>query len=273
MSSPFYFRDHLHVSTKRLIAKELDNFESIKEAISRRKERISLLKSVGEIRNNQQLKLLKKCRKSERCNLAVCPVCMRRFRSMYLQQTKSLFSSEGDVHLATLIPPKKQYPLGQLMEFQPGNFIERIRKQFSRTDTPGVVVTGMIDIDLQVFPHTERQKPFWQPHLHILTNEEGKDAANQLRKTVYRPSELVRKPMLIKKATSFAGASTYTVKNIGKRRYNMRSERTRNTTTKDHLKREEYSELVCWWARYQPEELMLRIGVRRRAGGKLKSGG
>jgi hypothetical protein len=149
--------------------KALDGFETFSVAKDRRQALGEIL-ATGDSAACRLAQVMVGCRKGRRCRSAACPVCSRKFRIVWCGHlAEAIHTSYRDWASVSLVPPDLRFLRGQLHNFHPNQFKERLRKQLERgkLGISRARIIGGIDIALQVFDNPRRQ-PEWRPHAYLM---------------------------------------------------------------------------------------------------------
>jgi hypothetical protein len=110
----------------------LAGFETFSVAKERQQALWEIL-ATGDSAACSLVRLIVGCRKGRRCRSAACPVCSRRFRIVWCGRlAEAIHTSYRDWVSVSLVPPDLRFLLGQLRNFHPNQFKDRLRKQLER---------------------------------------------------------------------------------------------------------------------------------------------
>jgi hypothetical protein len=146
-------------------------FETEEDALKWRKVHRKKLEA-GNKRQRRAARTLTKCRKSHRCEIEACRVCMRDFRIWWAGEAIKIMLQRPDWTSCSIITEGLLVPYGQLTKFDLYAQIKRLRKRIGRSKLHSRIVLGGLDISLNL----ENNKIIgWQFHLYLVV--EGKDDA------------------------------------------------------------------------------------------------
>jgi hypothetical protein len=146
-----------------------EKFETLSEAKKRRADKIRLL-GRGEKPAQKLATKLDLCRKGQRCNSAVCDVCVGRERLYLYHETPPIFAAHPDWTRASIIPAGFLVPVGKLSTLDLKVITARINKRLERSSLRNRIVIAGIDISLNL---QDNEIVGWQLHLYALI--EGKN--------------------------------------------------------------------------------------------------
>jgi hypothetical protein len=176
----------------------LAGFETFSVAKERRQALCEIL-ATGDSAACSLGRVIVGCRKGRRCRSAACPVCSRKFRIVWCGRlAQAIHTSFSDWVSVSLVPPDLRFLRGQLHNFHPNQFKDRLRKQLERgkLGISRATIIGGIDIALQVFEDPRRQ-PEWRPHAYLLIKDTSSGVIRNALDRHYPKSDDTPRPLRI----------------------------------------------------------------------------
>jgi len=196
----------------------LAGFETFSVAKERRQALCEIL-ATGDSAACSLGRVIAGCRNGRRCRSAACPVCSRKFRTVWCGRlAEAIHTSDSDWVSVSLVPPDLRFLRGQLHNFHPNQFKDRLRKQFERgkLGISRATIIGGIDIALQVFEDPRRQ-PEWRPHAYMLIKNMSSDVIRNALDRHYPKSDDTPRPLRVTPIKQTPGdavrVATYSLKN------------------------------------------------------------
>jgi hypothetical protein len=175
--------------------KHLPGFESLKRAKKARNRLVMELKKGGP-KSNKIAAQLAKCHLIKRpCRLACCPVCVRRFRSLWTAMICDLIREKGgEWCVVSIVPPADIYTVGKLHKYRIRSAKERLRKRLKRSLVEDPIVIGGVDVALKVL---KSGRYVWHPHFYLVIQASDEEVRKTLGK-IYKSNSHTRYPVIVK---------------------------------------------------------------------------
>jgi hypothetical protein len=179
------------INAEEDVRKFLVGFESRDAAKSEKRIRMKALRRLKGEHAGRLRKTLRRCRKERRCLLAICPVCVRRYRIWYTARALRLFLQCGPLLFVTLVDPDDGFSPEKLPGFQPKVLIERVRHRLRRAGVDGVLLGGLDG-------EFDEDRGKYQPHLHLVCQAIHAAKLRDMGRQHYPSSEVVYRGCVIK---------------------------------------------------------------------------
>ncbi len=210
-----------HSRIVNMLRKEMPAFETLKQADTENRTRITILRRVGRKLDKPDCfalaDRLESCVNDYPCGSMACFRCSRQRRLRLVNKWLSFFQTHPDYVMVTLVFYDEMFPNRHLLDWDLNRLKQRLRKQLERIDFEGPIVGGF-EMDY----HRHTQKPSeseWMPHFHLLIpNDPAK--LKQLRQYMLRAKNLHKRkgkknrPMRVDRIVDVVHALTYCFKGI-----------------------------------------------------------
>lgn len=203
---------------------------------------------------------LNNCRRHDRCGTEACRVCLRGFRINWLGEAIKIVARRPCWTRCSIIAKSLLIPYGQLVQFDLGAAVKRIRKRLERSAIHGRIVLGGLDVSLNVESNVIIG---WQMHLYLLIEGRNNVALRRAIKKAFPPEPSALHPYDFAEVTDPLGAVTYAYKAVFKRRSGYNTSQGKHRTKDQPLKGPDVRELLSFLVNHDVGSRLILCGVRR----------
>jgi len=212
--------------------------------------------------------ILKSCRKHQRCQSAMCPVCVRALRRSFITMTLARIKrarQEGQVPRDQIVAfsavlAEEQHPIGKLHLADLRRINERLQRRHSRAKLPLVFAGADISYNEHSAGHWA---PYWQMQVYgVVVGLPRKEVKERLGRN-YPPADGVPRPLRVRECTDLPAALSYIIKPMFVRRVSYVDSTGRLNTRKVGLKPSQMQELAIWLGQYPMNFRYVLTGCRR----------
>jgi hypothetical protein len=254
-------------SNTRAIKKLLPDFETPTVALERREKIIQALEGGNSDAKRLATKLVE-CVATARCNLPICPVCVRLLRRSFVlgalactdELQSAINRAELPVTAFSAVLTAETYPVGELYEIDIPLINKRIQRQHQRAKFP--LVFAGLDISLNEDGQA-KTPPFWQAQIYGVVVGLPVDAVKTELQRLYPRGPSTPRPLRVRECSDLPEAISYAVKPTLVRRISYIDDTGRLNTRKLSLKPRQLRELALRLCQYELPVRYMLTGCRR----------
>jgi hypothetical protein len=198
------------------------------------------------------------CSRSAPCLRPCCPECTGRMRIWFYAEVARVLQIEQDtaqsrLNIITLVHEDWILKRQQIINLNPKVLIDRVRHQFLRAGGSGAIVIG------SVHGEYDKQRQYWQPHLHLVARDLDVRTIYLLRKRHYQRTSLVYRPMVVQPLRDPPPQISYLLKSY----WPMRVRHQKSSTFR-RIPEPLHSEYLMMQDRFDLLDFVFLLGVRRQ---------
>jgi hypothetical protein len=174
------------------------NAPSAGDAFNERFKQISFLRKHAktEPQADRIADRLEACEVDTRCCSGACPECCRLFQRWFVRASKEFISRHIDqpgreLVALNMVPTKPVVRRGKLDQFSMVDMQRRMKFALNKTDL--VTAIGAVDFSFNE-DKDERYRPYWCPHIYLITATENRAKLGHDLRKLNRPSVRVPHP-------------------------------------------------------------------------------
>src|SRR4051812_23135746 len=208
-----YFFHHCEPKARFDIQRLMSAFETDEQATEYSRARVDKLRQGGRKSRRLAARLAACGKGGAWCPSPACPTCARAHRRWLLGELLRLLARVPDAELrfTTVIMPERRVAKGRLNKFNPEAALAALKRQLERTNLPGLVLVGGLDLGLEV-DRLNGNADAWQPHVHLIHN--GGDELGKALRRHYPATDEVARPVQTKKVKDRAEQLSYCCKSV-----------------------------------------------------------
>ena len=234
-------------------------FETFNDAIIWRKTHRKKLEQ-GNNRQRLAAHTLANCKKNHRCGAEACRVCMWEYRVSWAGEAVKIMLQRPLWTRCSIITAGLLVPYNQLAAFNLNAEIKRLRKRIGRSELPGRVVLGGLDISLNL----EKNKIVgWQWHVYLIIEGQNDAGLQQAVKDAFPPEPTALAPYDFAEITDPLEVITYAYKAEINRRSGFVGKDGNHRTKNQPLKGADIRKLLPFLVKYKVGARLILCGVRR----------
>jgi len=170
------------------------------------------------------------CDRRHRCLSGACPECSRLFQRWFVRKSKQYIDKHIDAPnheliAITIVPPKPIVRPGELSTFSVSNLQRRLKFALDKNGVGDAI--GGVDFSFNE-DRNEQFKPFWSPHIYIITATKTRVKLLAGLKELFKPCKIVVRPVKIPPFENIAIRRSYALKMHFKRRVGYDEIKIRN---------------------------------------------
>jgi hypothetical protein len=150
----------------------------------------------------------------EHINSGLCRWEVNKLREQ-LWEKVAPFLKDRPVAFLTAVPPHRTVPFDKLGELRLQDEKRAIQRVLTKVLPKGTAAIAIFDISLDDDQTGEQRDRVWVPHFHILIIGIMPADLRKACRGLYKPTERVKRPVLIKLASTPKNALSYSLKHIG----------------------------------------------------------
>jgi hypothetical protein len=163
----------------------------------------------------------------------------------------------SSLRVLTLVHEGWIIPDSQIACFNPTLLVDRVRHQFLRAETTGAIVIGAIHGEY------DKQRQYWQPHLHLIAQGLSEKSEKLIRHRHYRPSAYVSRPMVVQPLENPARQVSYLLKSYWPMRIRYIDAYGEERSSFQRIAEPYQAAYLVMLNRFNLLDFVLLIGVRR----------
>lgn len=188
---------------------------------------------------------LETCESNSRCLSGACPECGRLLQRWFVRRSKTfvrehLEKAEHELVAITIVPAWPIVLPGTLATFSVTDLQRRIKYALKNIGLE--VALGGVDFSFNE-DYEEKYKPFWSPHIYLITSTENRQQLQRKIRKHFEASEEIPRPVKIPTFENIARRRSYALKMNFKRRIGYDDTRTTNDGTIRYFRNTNHDEL------------------------------
>jgi hypothetical protein len=244
------------LAARRTLHQLLPKFESRAKAERERSVRIDDLDHFGSADHRRLARILRSCDKSRRCLLSVCPLCMRRLRLWWANESLKFWHRYPGLIFVTLIDAGQIVAADQLQTLHPKRLNDALRQRLHRIPINAPVLGGL-DLDF------DEKSGIWRPHHHLIVPASQESKIRNVKDRFYQRTREVYAPVRIEPVRDHAKPMSYCLKGFSPRIVRFKDSSGNPRTRPCRLKGPMHADWLLWKSQFSGTDFLFLFGVRR----------
>ncbi len=257
---PLPFRD---ISKLLRTTEGKGGFERRLAAKDERHLRIADLQRHPSLQAHKTVARLAGCGRGTPCLRPCCPECTGRMRIWFYAEVAQALGIEQTTaqsrsNIITLVHEDWILQRQQIMTFDPKVLIDRVRHQLLRAGGDGAIVIGAVHGEY------DKQRQYWQPHLHLIVQDLDAPTISLLRNRHYQRTPLVYRPMVVQPLRDPPRQISYLLKSYWPMRERHARAGYQKSSTFRRIPEPLHSEYLMMQDQFNLLDFVFLLGVRRQ---------